>query len=35
MTSVVDMLSHRRPVHVVNEAVLEHPRVRDWLSGGT
>ena len=34
MTSVVDMLSRRRPVHVVNEAVLEHPRVRGWLSGG-
>jgi D-3-phosphoglycerate dehydrogenase len=32
MTSVVDMLSHRRPAHIVNPAVLRHPRVAEWLA---
>lgn len=31
MTSIVDMLSRRRPAHVVNEDVLADPRVREWL----
>lgn len=33
MTSIVDMLSRRQPAHVVNRGALDHPRVRDWLSG--
>lgn len=31
MTSIIDMLSRRRPRHVVNEDVLAHPGVRAWL----
>ena len=33
MTSIVDVLSHRRPAHLVNPDALAHPKMRAWLSG--
>jgi phosphoglycerate dehydrogenase-like enzyme len=32
LASIVDLLGRRTPEFVVNRAVLEHPRVRDWLA---
>ena len=32
LTSIVDALSGRRPEFVVNREVLDHPRVREWLT---
>jgi hypothetical protein len=32
LTSIVDALSGRVPEFVVNREVLDHPRVRGWLS---
>jgi phosphoglycerate dehydrogenase-like enzyme len=32
LTSIVDALSGRRPEFVVNREVLDHPRVRAWLT---
>jgi phosphoglycerate dehydrogenase-like enzyme len=29
--SIVALLDHRRPDHIVNRDVLEHPRVAEWL----
>ena len=29
---VTDVLEHRRPDFILNEEVLEHPRVKEWLS---
>jgi D-3-phosphoglycerate dehydrogenase len=32
LTSIVDALSGRRPEFVVNREVLDHPRVRAWVT---
>jgi phosphoglycerate dehydrogenase-like enzyme len=32
LASIVDLLEHRPPEFIVNRAVLDHPRVREWLA---
>ena len=32
LASIVDLLQHRPPEFIVNRAVLDHPRLREWLA---
>lgn len=32
LASIVDLLERRAPEFIVDRAVLDHPRVREWLA---